>query len=203
MTTVYTVLLTIAAFIFGAIPFSVIIGRLLLKKDITKYGDGNPGAANVFRAGGPVIGMLAVIMDVAKGVPFVLLTHTVFGLSEVSVVVVALGAVLGHAFSPFLHWHGGKAIAVTFGVMLGLPQYDILLAFIACMLLCFLLVKIDAWKIIIGATGTLIYLAVVKGNSWEPLLMLCLLIILIIKHFEALHTFPSLRGNLFRWVQRN
>ncbi len=204
MDTVYTISLTIAAFILGAIPFSVIIGRLLLKKDITRYGDGNPGAANVFRAGGPVIGMLAVIMDVAKGVPFVLLTHTIFGLSEVSVVIVAVGAVLGHAFSPFLHWQGGKAIAVTFGVMLGLlPQYHVLLAFIAFMLLCFVFVKDDAWKIIIGATGTLIYLTIVKGNSWEPLLMLCLLVILIIKHFEALHTFPSLRGNLFRWVQRN
>ena len=203
MEAVYTASLTIAAFILGAIPFSVIIGHLLLKKDITRYGDGNPGAANVFRAGSVKIGLLAVVLDVAKGAPFVLLTHTVFGLSVVSVVIVAIAAVLGHAFSPFLHWHGGKAIAVTFGVMLGLPQYDILLVFIICMLLCFVFVKIDAWKIIIGATGALAYLSIVKGNSWEPLLMLCLLIILIIKHFEGLHTFPGFRANLFRWVQRN
>ncbi len=204
MEALYTAWLAIAAFILGAVPFSVIIGRLLLKKDITNYGDGNPGSVNVFRAGSIMLGLLAVVLDVAKGVPFVLLAHTVFGLSEISIVIIAVCAVLGHAFSPFLHWHGGKAIAVTFGVMLGLlPKYDVLVIFIISMLLCFIFVKIDAWKIIIGATSTLIYLAIVKGNSWEPLLMLCLLIILIIKHFEELHTLPSFRANLFHRVQHN
>ncbi len=204
MEAAYTAWLAVAAFILSAVPFSVIIGRLLLKKDITRYGDGNPGAANVFRAGNIPLGMLAVVLDVGKGVPFVLLAHTVFKLSEFSVVIIAVCAVLGHAFSPFLQWHGGKAVAVTFGVMLGLlPQYDVLIAFIVAMVLCFIFVKIDAWKIVIGATATFIYLAIVKGNSWEPLLMLCLLTILVIKHFEELHTLPGFRVNPFRWVQRN
>jgi len=204
MEAAFTASLAVAAFILGAVPFSVIIGHLLLKKDITRYGDGNPGSANVFRAGSVKLGLFAVVLDVAKGVPFVLLAHTVFGLSEISIVIIAVCAVLGHAFSPFLHWHGGKAVAITFGVMLGLlPQYDVLAIFIISMLLCFIFVKIDAWKIIIGATSTLIYLAIVKGNSWEPLLMLCLLVILVIKHFEELHTLPSFRANLFRRVQRN
>ena len=204
MEAVYTALLSVAAFILGAIPFSVIIGRLLLQKDITKYGDGNPGAANVFRAGNIPIGLLAVFFDICKGVLFVALSHTIFSLSAVSVVIIAVSAVLGHAFSPFLRWHGGKAIAVTFGVMLGLlPEYAILLTFIIFMLLGFLMIKNDAWKVTIGATGTLAYLVVAKGNSWEPLLMLCLLIILVIKHFEGLHALPSFRANLFRWVQRN
>ena len=201
METVYTVSLALAAFILGAIPFSVIIGKWLLNKNITDYGDGNPGAANVFRAGGNKAGYLAIFLDVAKGVPFVFLSHSVFDLSLLATIAVALSAVLGHAFSPFLHWHGGKAVAITFGVMLGLPQYDILLAFMACMVLGFLLIEIDAWTVIFGAAGTLAYLAIVKGNSWEPLLMLCILAILVIKHFEALHTIPGFRGRLLRWVQ--
>ncbi|OGO00707.1 MAG: hypothetical protein A2Y90_03090 [Chloroflexi bacterium RBG_13_52_12] len=196
----YTGLLAIAAFILGAIPFSVIIGHWLLHKDITSYGDGNPGAANVFRAGGHKLGYVAILLDVAKGVPFVFLSHAVFGLSGLSVVTVAICAVLGHAFSPFLHWHGGKAIAVTFGVMLGLPEYGILLAFMACMFLGFLLIEIDAWTVIFGATGTLAYLAISKGSSWEPLLMLLILAVLVIKHFEALHTFPGFNGRLLRWL---
>jgi glycerol-3-phosphate acyltransferase PlsY len=201
---VCTAWLAASAFTLGAIPFSVIIGHLLLKKDVTGYGDGNPGAANVFRAGNVGIGMLAVVLDVAKGVPFVCIAHAVFGLSPASVVIVAVAAVLGHAFSPFLHWHGGKAVAVTFGVMLGLlPQYDVLLAFVIAMLLCFIFVQIDAWKIIIGAAGTLAYLAIVKGNSWEPLLMLSILVILVIKHSGELNSFPSFRANPFHRVQRN
>ena len=201
MAIVYTALLAVAAFLLGAVPFSVIIGRWLLDKDITGYGDGNPGAVNVFRAGGQKAGYLAIFMDVAKGFPFVFLAHTLVQLSELSVVIIAISAVAGHAFSPFLRWHGGKAIAVTFGVMLGLPHYEVLLAFIACIVLGFLLIEIDAWTVICGAAGTLAYLAITKGNSWEPLLMLLILAILAVKHFEALHTFPGFRGRLFRWVQ--
>jgi glycerol-3-phosphate acyltransferase PlsY len=201
MDTVLTILLAIAAFILGAIPFSVIIGRWLLAKDITGYGDGNPGAANVFRAGGVKTGLLAVTLDVAKGVPCVLLAQTMLHLAEPALIVVAVCAVLGHAFSPFLHWRGGKAIAVTFGVLLAYPHHDILLVFIMCTALGFLLNEVDAWTMIFGATGTLAYLAVTGGTSWGLVLMSLILTILVIKHFEALHTLPRFRGRLFRWVQ--
>jgi glycerol-3-phosphate acyltransferase PlsY len=196
-----TALLGIAAFIMGGIPFSVIIGRWLLKRDITRYGDGNPGAMNVFKAGGQKTGFIAVLLDVAKGVPFVLLAHTLFSLPDFSIVLVATCAVLGHAFSPFLHWHGGKAIAVTFGVMLGLPDLSVLLTFIIFVLIGFFLIEVDAWKIIFGATGTLAYMVITRGSSWEAFLMLLLLAILAIKHFEALHTIPHFRGILFRGLQ--
>jgi glycerol-3-phosphate acyltransferase PlsY len=201
MDTILTGLLAIAAFILGAVPFSVIIGRWLLHEDITTYGDGNPGAANVFRAGGHKAGYLAVFLDVAKGVPFVLLTHTVLQLSGLAIIIVAVSAVLGHAFSPFLHGHGGKAIAVTFGVLLALPQHSVLLAFIIFMLIGFLVFESDAWIPILGSTGTSAYLALTEGPTWGLILMLFILVIFIIKHFEELHTLPRMRGRLFRWVQ--
>ena len=114
--------------------------------------------------------------------------------------VVAISAVLGHAFSPFLQWHGGKAVAVTFGVLLALPQHELLLAFIACMVLGFLL-SVDAWTVMFGAAGTLAYLAVTRGGSWETLLMFCILAMLTVKQFDDLHTFPGFRGRLIRWLQ--
>jgi len=191
MEMVYTALLAVAAFGLAAIPFSVLVGRWFLGREITDYGDGNPGAVNVFRAGGQKLGYLAVFLDVAKGVPFVFLTYHTFDLSELSVVIVAICAVLGHAFSPFLRWQGGKALAVTFGVLLALPQHEMLLAFIAFMVLGFLF----------GAAGTLAYLGVTRGGSWETFLMLCLLAILAFKHFEALHTFPGFRGRFLRFIQ--
>ena len=64
-------LLAVSAFCLGACPFSVWIGHWLLGKDIRDYGDGNPGVANVFRAGGRKSGCLAVIMGTAKGIPFI------------------------------------------------------------------------------------------------------------------------------------
>jgi len=199
--TIFTILLSTAAFILGAVPFSVIIGRLALKKDITGFGDGNPGAVNVFRAGGRKTGFLAVLLDVAKGVPIVLLSHTMFDLPALATVFIAVSAVLGHAFSPFLRWRGGKAICVTFGVMLGLPGYDVLLAFIIFVLIGFFLIEVDAWKIIFGAIGTLGFLFVTKAGSWEMVLMFLILCILTFKHFEDLRTLPHFRGLLVRWVQ--
>lgn len=196
-----TIWLAMAAFGLGACPFSVIIGRWVLGKDITAYGDGNPGAANVFRAGGNKSGYAAAALDVAKGMPFVLLAHSFFRLPDVAVVVVALSAILGHAFSPFLHWRGGKAIAVTFGTLLALPEHNILIAFTLLAVFGFLLIDVDAWTIMFGASGTLAYLAVTRGSSWELLFMLCVLAILALKHFEELHNLPTVRGRLIRWLR--
>jgi glycerol-3-phosphate acyltransferase PlsY len=197
----FTFLLCVAAFILGAVPFSVIIGRLALKKDITGYGDGNPGAVNVFRAGGRKAGFLAVLLDVAKGVPLVLLSYTLFDLPALSTVFIAISAILGHAYSPFLHWKGGKAISITFGVMLALPSYEVIIPFIIFVIIGFFLIEVDAWKIIFGAACTLIFLLVTGASLWEPVLMFLILSILVIRHIEALRTLPHFRGVLYRWVQ--
>ena len=94
------------AYLLGSLPFSVWLGKLFLKKDIRAYGDHNPGAANVFRAGNPMLGMAAVLLDVGKGIPFVVLARWL-GLGQTAAVAVGLAAILGHAFSPWLRFHGG------------------------------------------------------------------------------------------------
>ena len=196
-----TILLAMAAFWLGACPFSVWIGRWFLGKDIRDYGDGNPGAFNVFRAGGHKLAYLAAILDIAKGVPFVALAYSFFGLPDVAVGVVALSAILGYAFSPLLRWRGGKAISVTFGVLMALPQHEILFAFAFFLILGFLFIEVDAWTVMFGAAGSLAYLAVTRGSSWESMFMLCVFAILAVKHFEALHTIPGYKGRLINWLQ--
>ncbi len=197
----YPALLAVSAFCLGACPFSVWIGRWFLGKDIRDYGDGNPGAANVFRAGGRKSGCLAVILDTAKGVPFVALAHFFFGLPEVVVMAVALSAILGHAFSPLLRLRGGKSIAVTFGVLLALPQHEMLLAFAVFLILGFLFIEIDAWIVMLAPVGSLIYLVTTGKSSWELLFMFCVLAILAIKHFDDLRTIPRGKGRLIGWLQ--
>jgi glycerol-3-phosphate acyltransferase PlsY len=202
MVIIYTAALAIAAFILGSIPFSVIMGRWLLKKDITRYGDHNPGSANVFRAGSKKVGLLAVVLDIIKGIPFVLIAHYFLELPALAPVIIAVCAVLGHAFSPFLHWKGGKAIAVTFGTILGLmPQYEVFMVFVIAMILGAFLIQNDSWAVMIATIATLIYFTVTKGYSWEPLLMVCFLVILGIKHFEDLHSIPRLGGRFLKRSQ--
>ena len=194
-------LLAIAAFGLGACPFSVWVGRWLLGKDIRDYGDGNPGAANVFRAGAVKSGLIALILDIAKGFPFVFMAHSLFGFPETVAMMVGLGAILGHAFSPFLRLKGGKAIAVTFGVLLALPQHELLIVFIVFIVIGFLCIEPDGWMVMFAPTSSLAYLVITRGSSWDVLFMSCLLAIFAVKQFDGLKTVPRFRVKPVRWYQ--
>jgi glycerol-3-phosphate acyltransferase PlsY len=198
----YQVLLVaVAAFWLGACPFSVWVGHKLLSKEIRDYGDGNPGAANVMRAGGRRSFVLAMFLDIAKGFPFVFMAHAVWGLPDMAVVVVGLSAILGHAFSPFLGFKGGKSVAVTGGVLLALPSPVVLFAFIIFILIAFLFIERDAWTVMAGAVGTLAYMVITRGSSWESAFMAGVLAILAIKHFNDLKTVPMHRVRILAWLQ--
>lgn len=88
------------AFFCGSLPFSVWLGRLFAHQDIRKFGDGNPGATNVLRAGGKVVGLLAYILDVSKGALPVGLAYQNFHLDGYWMCLIALAPSFGHAFSP-------------------------------------------------------------------------------------------------------
>lgn len=198
----YSILLATAAFWLGACPFAVWLGRWRLRKDITQYGDGNPGSANVFRAGGSVkLGLTAVLLDIAKGVPFVLISYLILGLPIVVVMAVGLSAILGHAFSPILQFRGGKSVAVTFGVLIALPQPDILFAFVLFTVLGLLFIEQHSWVAISGPIGTFIYLLITIGVSWELLFMLCVFTLFIVKQRQDLRFLPVFKMNLINWLQ--
>lgn len=194
------VILAICAFWLGACPFSLWIGYKFLHKDIRDYGDGNPGAVNVFLAGGPKIGTLALLMDIGKGIPFVYAAHSAFQLPEATIAVIGTCAILGHAFSPFLRFRGGKAVAVTFGVLMALPEYQPLLSVAILTLLVLIVIDNDAWTVVLGALASFAYLLISQGNSWEMRFILFVLILYVVKFFRELQGIPRpLR--LVHWLQ--
>ena len=201
MAVAYSALLAVSAFWLGACPFSVWVGRWLLGKEIRDYGDGNPGATNVFRAGSRKAGCLAAFLDAIKGIPFVLMAHSTFGLPEPMVMMVGLSAILGNAFSPILRLRGGKSIGVTFGVLFALPQHEMVIVLAAFLLLCFLIIEIDAWIVILGTAGSVAYIAVTGGNPWQSLFMFSVLTVLTIKHFGDLQVIPRFKIRPLSWVQ--
>ncbi len=109
----------VIAFAFGAIPFSWILARLLGGVDIRNLGSGNVGATNVARTIGYGPGTAALILDALKGVAAVLAARAVAGGGAQGGAVDALAgglAVLGHNFTPFLRFRGGKGVATGAGV---------------------------------------------------------------------------------------
>ncbi len=108
-------------YLLGSVMFSRIIPLLVCKKDVCKTApDKNPGAANAFAACGVPLGMVCLLLDMAKGFFPVFATWFFFGMDYTSLgfAFVMIAPVLGHATAPFSHFHGGKCISTSFGVLI-------------------------------------------------------------------------------------
>ena len=114
---------TILGLFLGSIPFSLLVAKYALHTDIRTMGDGNPGGFNVWLAGGRSWAVIAILLDGLKGAVPVGLAHYIYGISGWSLIPVALAPLIGHIFSPFLKFHGGKGLATTFGIWLGLTLW--------------------------------------------------------------------------------
>jgi len=134
MNPTYYALLAVA-YLIGSIPVGVLVARTK-GVDILKFGSGNPGATNVARAVGKPLGILVFILDVAKGAIPAAIAHSVvteraFGLHpQLFWFLAGAAAVLGHCFSPFLGFRGGKGVATSAGALLGTAPLVLLAAFV-------------------------------------------------------------------------
>jgi glycerol-3-phosphate acyltransferase PlsY len=107
----------LAAFACGSIPFGLLLVKLAGKGDVRAHGSGNIGATNVSRVGGKGLGIMTLLLDILKGfLPVFLAKKMGLGLDLVS--LMALAAVLGHVFTPWLKFQGGKGVATALGVIL-------------------------------------------------------------------------------------
>ncbi len=192
------ILLWIAlAFFCGALPFSVWVGKIVLRKDIRQYGDANPGAANVFRAGGKGWGWLAILLDISKGALPVGLANYGAHITDWSLALIALAPVAGHAFSPFLHFKGGKAIAVSLGIWCGLTLYQVPLVLGLILGIYIVLLTNNGWSTVLGFATLVVYLFIIAAPLWMLSVWLGNLIIVIYKHRADLARPTALRP----WVK--
>ncbi len=106
-----------AAFLMGSIPFGLLLVKLVGKGDVRAHGSGNIGATNVSRVGGKGLGLLTLVLDAAKGfAPVALAQHA--GMPVDVCAALALCAVVGHVFTPWLGFKGGKGVATAVGAAL-------------------------------------------------------------------------------------
>lgn len=123
----------IVAYLVGGIPFGLLIVRLKTGADVRKSGSGNIGATNVLRTTGPLAGILTLVLDAAKGLFAVWLADTLTHGDVFWMSFAALAVLLGHAFSPYLKFKGGKAVASflgAFGYLTPVPVLVIAIIFL-------------------------------------------------------------------------
>lgn len=112
------VLLSLVAYLLGSIPFGLIVSKLWAEIDIRQHGSGNIGMTNVMRTVGYLPGLVTLLLDVAKGYVPVLLARQVSG-DPTTALIIGVFAIAGHNWSVFLRFKGGKGVATTAGVFLG------------------------------------------------------------------------------------
>jgi len=113
----FTVAGLVGGYIFGSIPFGLVLTRLAGLEDIRKTGSGNIGATNVLRTGRKDLAFLTLVCDSGKGAFAVFILSL---LNPFAAIGAALGSVLGHLYPVWLGFKGGKGVATTLGVLLAL-----------------------------------------------------------------------------------
>jgi glycerol-3-phosphate acyltransferase PlsY len=120
----------VASYLLGAVPTSYLAGRLLRGIDLREHGSKNLGATNLYRVLGWRVAVPVGLFDMAKGLVPVLLFAPRVSTSQIFALVCGLTAMVGHVFSVFVGFKGGKGVATAAGVMLGLTPAALLIALV-------------------------------------------------------------------------
>ncbi|MEO6695708.1 MAG: glycerol-3-phosphate 1-O-acyltransferase PlsY [Ignavibacteria bacterium] len=125
------------SYIIGAIPTALIIGKIFKKIDIRNFGSGNLGSTNAFRVLGIPLGIIVQSIDISKGLIAVLVVTNIFysnlpftnytPFEDITVlkIIAGISAVLGHTFSVFVNFKGGKGINTALGMLISLAPVDV------------------------------------------------------------------------------
>ncbi|WP_156298951.1 glycerol-3-phosphate 1-O-acyltransferase PlsY [Streptobacillus canis] len=147
-------ILVVLAYLVGSIPNALWIGKLFKNIDVREYGSGNVGSTNAARVLGWKLGVLTLILDVFKGAVFVLVAKKM-NLDDISIVLIGMAAILGHSYSIYLGFKGGKAVATSLGVFLVLvPKV------IALLLILFFAIVIITQYVSIGSISCAFFLPI-------------------------------------------
>ena len=147
----------IVSYLIGSIPTAYIFGKLYKGIDIRDHGSGNVGATNVFRVLGKNPGIIVLVLDILKGIlPVVIVADVVGSTQVIERILFAVCAVCGHNWTIFLKFKGGKGIATSLGVLIGLT---IKIAAIRIVLLLTVL----SWLISFAVTGIVSLSSIIAG----------------------------------------
>lgn len=149
----------VASYLLGSLPTSWIVVKLVRGQDLRQLGSGNLGATNLYRQLGWRWAVPAAMIDVAKGTVPVLVFGPRAGGGDLMALALGITAVIGHVFSLFVNFKGGKGVATGAGVLLGLAPWAALVAIVI-------------WAVIVKVTGYVSLGSIVAAAALVPALWL-------------------------------
>ncbi len=177
----------VIAYFLGAIPSAVWYGKGIHGIDVREHGSGNPGATNTFRVLGKRAGTIVMLFDIAKGllattIAVVLLRWGIISEEALILTKLIFGAVavLGHLFSIFIGFKGGKGVATLFGMMLGIQPAVALLSLLIFLLTLLASKYVSLGSILAALSFPLMLVLVPRFKTGEPILVMFGFILAII-----------------------
>lgn len=188
------IFLLLVAYIMGSCPMGLWVGQVFFKKDIRNTGSGNIGATNAYRILGPVAGLTVFLGDFLKGAaPVIIMQSVKASQSLLPWLMVAAGmlAMLGHTFSVFLKFKGGRGVATAVGVIAILAPKILLVL----LLVWLLILAVTRYVSVSSMTAAALFpiLAVLWQRQNNPLIIFSLLVAILIVYKH--------RANIQRLVQ--
>ena len=174
-----TAVALILGYLFGSIPFGLLVTRLAGTPDIRAIGSGNIGATNVLRTGRKSLAAATLLGDMLKGTAAVLIASALWGRN--ASLAAALGAVLGHVFPVWLGFKGGKGVATFIGVLLGLA-WPAIIAFAAIWAFVAAATRYSSLAGLVASAMTPAFLLWWTGDIPLALLFLALTVLLWFMH---------------------
>ena len=184
-----TIILIIVAYILGSVPNALWIGKVFKGIDIREHGSKNTGSTNATRVLGAKLGILTLILDISKGaIPVALslfmkadLLENITGISNLDFIMIGIFAIVGHSFSIFMKFKGGKAVATTVGVFTVLVPKALLLAAVVFFVI-FTLTRYVSVSSITAAISLPIFIFFLYGDIPYTVFGGIITILIIVKH---------------------
>jgi glycerol-3-phosphate acyltransferase PlsY len=187
----------IVSYLIGSIPTAYIFGRVLKGIDIRKFGSGNVGATNALRVLGKGPGIAVLVLDIIKGLLPVIFLGNFLGYRAAFItdgtlrLILGLSCICGHNWTAFLRFKGGKGIATTFGVLLGLSLkitgLKLILALVVLTwLITFLMVRIVSVASVLAGIALPIFTILLRQARGLISASILLCIFIILRHMTNL-----------------
>lgn len=183
------ILWTALSFLSGSLPFAVWLARLK-GKDVRAIGDRNPGAVNALRAGGKALGIAVLLLDISKAAAPIGWAYYEFGWRGARMIPIAIAPMLGHAYSPFLGFKGGKAIATALGVWIGLTLWKVPVVALTALTLFYLTLRNSGWSLLFTLITLGVYLWLFLPESSFFVILALQSALLLWKHRADLRQAP-------------
>lgn len=180
------------SYLIGSIPTAYIFGKLMKGIDIRAHGSGNVGATNAFRVLGKRVGSAVLVLDIIKGIVPVVVVAGILAPYALGHIAAAVAAVCGHNWTCFLNFKGGKGIATTLGVLIGLtvviPQARPAVALcVLCWCLCFVVTRIVSVSSLVAAVLLPALMLVFNVPTGVVMLSLVFCVFVVLRHRPNIH----------------